>query len=90
MQWGGTVALLFCFGARGRPGVRSRQSDHVHASTDCEAYAAVQSGFLRVGFGGSASVPWGGVSCAMVRSRALQCGAPVWLLHDGSDGTGAR
>ena len=74
---GGTVSLLFCFGARGRPGVRSRQPDRAHASTDCEAYAAVQSGFLRVGFGGSASVPWGGVSCAMVRGGALQCGGGV-------------
>ena len=75
-------SLTFCFfGVRGRPGVRSRQSDHVNASMNCEAYAAVQSGFLKVVLGGIASVRSGAVLCAMVRGGALQCGALLWLLH---------
>ena len=74
---GGDSFTFLFFGVRGRPGVRSRQSDHINASMNCEAYAAVQSGFLKAVLGGTASVRWGGVSCAMVRGGALQCGAAV-------------
>ena len=93
MQGRGTYAAGFQWGQGRRQdglGVRSRQSDHVNASMNCKAYAAVQSGFLKAVLGGIASVRWGGVSCAMVRGGALQCGALLGLLRADGDGNGAR
>ena len=86
----GTASPSFFSGVMGRSGVRSRQSDHINAFMNREGYTAVQSGFLKAGLGGTASVRWGGVSCAMVRGGALQCGAVLWLLHDDGDGNVAR